>query len=243
MKIIPVLDILNGVVVHAVRGKREEYLPIRSVLCTSAKPVDVALAFKSIRFNQLYLADLDAILSNILNLGLYKQIKADTGLDLMVDAGIADLEKARKVLESEVSEIIIGTETLNKPDFVRQAIESFGEDRVIVSLDLKEGKVMSVSEVIRSMDPLEAASAFQEMGVTRIIILDLARVGTGQGVNLAIVREILEKVKVEVLTGGGVRDIKDLEPLRQLGVSGALLATALHSGRITVEELNSAGFL
>lgn len=243
MKIIPVLDVLNGIAVRAVRGKREEYLPLVSVLCASAKPVDVAFAFKSLDFDQLYMADLDAILHKLANFGLYKRIKADTGLDLMVDAGIADMERAKEVLESGVSQIVIGTETLSDLGFLKQAVESFGEDRVIVSLDLVEGKVVSVSQAITSMNPLAAARAFQEMGITRIIVLDLARVGTGQGVNLALVKEILEKVKVQVLTGGGIRDIKDLEPLRELGVSGVLLATALHNGTVTVRQLNSAGFL
>lgn len=243
MKVIPVIDILNGTVVHAVQGKREEYVPLTSALCTSTNPVDVAFAFKSLHFDRLYLADLDAIMTKHLNHALYKRIQAHTGLDLMVDAGIADLEKAGKVLENGVSEIIIGTETLTKLEFVKQAVESFGGDRVIVSLDLKDGKVMSVSEVIRSMDALAAARAFQAMHVDRIIVLDLARVGTGQGVNLAIVREILKKVKVEVVTGGGIRDIKDLEQLRQLGISDVLLATALHTGMVTMRELNSGGFL
>lgn len=243
MKAIPVLDVLNGTVVHAVRGKREEYAPLTSAICTTTNPADVALAFKSLHFDRLYLADLDAIMAKHMNYALYKRISADSGLELMVDAGIADLEKAGKMLENGVSQIIIGTETLAKLEFVKQAVEAFGEDRVIVSLDLKEGKVMSVSELIQSLDPLVLALALQEMRVGRIIVLDLARVGTGQGVNLAIVKEILEKVKVEVWTGGGIQDINDLLRLRQLGVSGVLLATALHSGRITARELNSYGFL
>lgn len=243
MRIIPVLDILDGVVVHAVAGVRQEYLPIRSVLCTSANPPDVALAFKSIGFKQLYVADLDAILGNVPNFRQYAEIKAATGLQLMVDGGVVDVENARKVLESGASEIIIGTETLKELEFVKQAIESFGQDRVVVSLDLKDGKIVSVSEAIRFTDPLALAMRFQQMGVTRIIVLDLAKVGTGQGVNVAIVKEILEKVQVEVLTGGGVRDIQDLYLLRRLGVSGVLLGTALHSGRLTVDELKPAGFL
>lgn len=243
MKIIPVLDVLNGVVVHAVRGERERYLPLTSTLCTSADPVDVASAFKSLRFNQCYIADLDAIMGKLANFGLYKRIQVEAGLELMIDAGIADLEKARKVLQSGVSKIIIGTETLGRLDFVKRAIKSFGKDRVTVSLDLRKGEIISISEVIRSMDPLALVRSFLEMDVTQIIVLDVARVGTGQGVNLAMLREILKKTKVEVLTGGGIRDIKDLELLRQLGVSGVLLATALHSGRVTTKELNLAGFL
>lgn len=243
MKVIPVMDILNVVVVHALRGKREEYHPVKSVLCESADPVDVALAFKTFGFNQLYLADLDAILGKPENFLLYKQIKTNTNLDLMVDAGITDIEKAKKVLESEVSRVIIGTETLSDMNLVKQAIESFGKDRVVVSLDLKEGRVVSRSDAIRFKDPPSLVETLREMGVTRTIVLDLARVGTGQGVNLAIVKEILEKVNIEVLTGGGVSDIRDLKELRDIGVSGALVATALHTGKLTAKELKTAGFL
>lgn len=243
MKIVPVLDILKGVAVHGIRGERKEYRTLKSVLCASAKPTDIALAFKSFGFNELYVADLDAILGKRANFTLYKQIKAETGLDLMIDAGINNIEKAGKVLETGASNIIVGTETLKNLGFVRQAIKSFGKDRVIVSIDLKKGKMISISETIRSMDPLSLAEMLEKMGVIKIIILDLARVGSERGVNLAIVREILEKTNVEVLTGGGIRGINDLEALRNMGVSAALVATVLHTGRLTAEELRSTGFL
>lgn len=242
MKIIPVLDILNGEVVQGVRGKREEYQPVKSVLCASARPLDIALTFKSLGFRELYLPDLDAILGKHINLALFQRIKAETNLDLMIDAGITDLETAKKVLESGASKIVVGTETLNNLNFVEQAIKSFGRGRVMVSIDLKEGKVMSRSEAIKAMNPVELAKSLQEMGVTRVIILDLTRVGTRQGVNLTVVKEVLEKVEVEVLTGGGVRDMGDLEELRDIGVSGVLVATALHTGKVTAKELKSAGF-
>ncbi len=243
MKIIPVLDILNGVAVHAMRGERREYRPLRSVLCASSDPLDIALVFKSFGFSELYVADLDAILGKRGNFALYRQIIAEADLDLMIDAGINNIEKARKVLETGVSDIIIGTETLKNLGFVKQSIKSFGKNRVIVSMDLKEGKVISMSETIRFRDPLSLAETLERMGVIKIIILDLARVGTERGVHLSIVRRVLEKTSVEVLTGGGIRGIDDLEELRNMGVSGALVATILHTGKLTAKELKSAGFM
>ncbi len=243
MKIIPVLDILNGMVVHAVRGERKEYRPLKSALCASANPVDLARAFKSFEFDDLYVADLDAILGKPENLAIYKQIKAETGLNLMVDAGINNIEKAERVLGTGTSYIIIGTETLNDLDFIRQAVKSLGKDRVIVSIDLKGGKVLSRSENVKSKSPLLLAEKMEKMGVAKIIILDLARVGAEQGVNLAIIREVLEKTKVEILAGGGIRGIKDLEELRSMGVSAALVATVLHTGKVTAEELKSKSFI
>jgi phosphoribosylformimino-5-aminoimidazole carboxamide ribotide isomerase len=57
------------------------------------------------------------------------------------------------------------------------------------------------------------------------------------------VKEILEQTKVEVLTGGGVRDIKDLEMLRSMGVTGVLVATALHNGGLAIKKLKQSGFI
>jgi len=205
--------------------------------------VNVASTFRSLGFDDLYMADLDAILNNNANFSLYKQIKAMTDLNLMVDAGISDLEKARKVLENEVSKIIIGTETLENLDFVKEAVKLFGENRVIVSLDLKGGKVVSSDSYIKGRSPVELAKAFQGMDVAQIIVLDLARVGMNKGINLKMAKEILEQTQVEVLTGGGVRDIKDLEKLRSIGVSGVLVATALHNGRLTIKKLKQSGFI
>ena len=88
MKVIPVIDILNGIVVHAVRGKRREYQPLQSILCKSVEPLEVAKAFKALGFSELYIADLDAITGGSVNFQVFKRIAKETGLKLMVDAGV-----------------------------------------------------------------------------------------------------------------------------------------------------------
>jgi len=243
MKVIPVIDVLNGVAVHGIRGERERYQPLKSTLCKSADPLDIALTFESLGFSSLYLADLDAILGKSANFDIYRQIMAQTSLDLMVDAGIADITKAKKVLATEVSKIVIGSETLSSLDFLGQAVKAFGEDKVVVSIDLKEGKLLSVSEAIASMDAVSFAQKLRKIGINKIILLDLDRVGTEHGINLALLRSVIEKTGVEVLVGGGIKGIQELEELRKLGVSGALVATILHNGKLEVDELKSAGFL
>jgi phosphoribosylformimino-5-aminoimidazole carboxamide ribotide isomerase len=243
LKVVPVIDVLGGVAVHAVRGRRSEYQPLKSVLCTSAKPLDVALAFKALGFSELYIADLDAIMGGHPNFSILKQIADTTGLSLMVDAGIADLERAEKLLKSHVSKVIIGTETLPSISFVGEAVKSLGKEQVVVSLDLKGEKVISGVELGNLGNPLDVLREIQEIGVEQIILLDLARVGSGEGVNMSLLIEILKNRKVRVLVGGGVRDITDLVELRNMGVFGVLVATALHSGKITLAELKQAGLL
>jgi phosphoribosylformimino-5-aminoimidazole carboxamide ribotide isomerase len=243
VKIIPVIDVLEGRVVHAVRGRRKEYQPLKSNLCASTDPVDVAEALKALGFSELYLADLDAITRGQANFSIFKNIADKTGLELMVDAGIDTLKKAESALKSYVSKVIIGTETLPSASLVAEAVRLFGSEKVMVSLDLMGNRIISGFELAAPTDPVALLREFQEAGVSQVIVLDLCRVGSGEGVNVPFLREVLRNIKVNVYVGGGVRDIKDLVELKDLGVFGVLLATALHSGKISVEELRRAGLI
>jgi phosphoribosylformimino-5-aminoimidazole carboxamide ribotide isomerase len=243
LKIIPVIDVLNGIVVHAVRGRRKEYQPLKSTLCASTNPLDVAAALKALGFGELYLADLDAITGGQPNLSLFKQIAGKTGLELMVDAGITSLKTAEEMLDSGVSKVIIGTETLPSASFVAEAVASFGSEKVMVSLDLMEGQVLSRFELGALKDPVALLREFQELGVSQVIVLDLAKVGSREGVNVPFLREVLRNITAKVLVGGGVRDVEDLVKLKDVGVFGVLVATALHSGKISPEGLKQADLL
>lgn len=242
MKVIPVIDILNGIAVHAVRGKRKEYQPLQSILCKSAEPLEVARAFRNLGFSDLYVADLDAIIDCSTNFQTLKNIADETGLKLMVDAGVTGIERAQKLLDSGVSKLISGTETLQSKGFVGEAVRLFGSERVVVSLDLKGDKVLVKSGFDGCSDPVCLLKEFKEMGVSQVIVLDLARVGSGEGVNMDFLKKVIAEVGVDVYVGGGVRDINDLVELKNLGASGALVATALHTGKISIEALKQKGF-
>jgi len=243
LKVIPVIDILNGIVVHAVRGKRQEYLPLQSSLCKSVDPLEVAGEFKSLGFSELYIADLDAITGVSVNFQVFKRIAKETGLKLMVDAGVTDLETAEKLLDSGVSKVVVGTETLLSKSFVGEAVRLFGSEHLIVSLDLKGDKVLIKLGFDGCKEPVCLLREFKEMGVSGVIVLDLTRVGSSEGVNVDFLEKVLEAVPMDVFVGGGVRDINDLVELEKLGVSGVLVATALHSGKISIEELKKARLL
>jgi phosphoribosylformimino-5-aminoimidazole carboxamide ribotide isomerase len=243
MKVIPVLDILNGKVVHAIKGKRSDYQPIKSSFTSSAEPLEVARAFRNTGFRDLYIADLDAIIDCSTNFQVLKQIIDSTGLKLMVDAGITNLDRAQKLLASGVSKLIVGTETLTEKSFVSKAIQLFGKDRVVVSIDLKDGKVLVKPGFDGCTEALGLLREFVEMGVSNFIILDLTKVGSSEGINSDLLKQIHETLKLEIYVGGGARNIKDLIDLKNLGVSGVLVATALHNGKITVQQLKAEGFL
>lgn len=243
MKVIPVIDVLKGVVVHAVRGERREYKPLRSVLCDSIEPLKVAEMFADLGFSKLYLADLDAIMNGVVNLEVLKRVASVDGLELMADAGVTDFERVKQLLDNGVSGVVIGTETLNRKSFLGKAVELFGSNRIIVSLDLKSDRIITKPEFDGSRDPFCLIGELKDAGVRNFIVLDLARVGSDEGVNIDFLKQVLREAPIDVYVGGGVRDINDLLKLKELGVSGALVATALHTGKISINELKEAHFI
>jgi HisA/HisF family protein len=243
LKIVPVIDILNGIVVHAVKGKRTEYGPLKSGLCDSVDPSVVASSFKAFGFSELYIADLDAILGKSTNASIYEQITEKTGLAIMVDAGVANLDKAQELLDHKVSKVIVGTETLYDFTFINEVISRFGPEKVIVSLDLMNSKVLSKSIDVILEGVFALAHKIQNVGVTEMIVLDLARVGSSGGVDFSLLKELRSYLQMSLIVGGGVRGINDLVELKEIGVDGVLLATVLHSGAVSFESLRQAGLL
>lgn len=243
MKIIPVIDVLGGLVVHAVRGERQHYKPVKSVLCGSADPIEMAKTFEALGFREIYLADLDAILGRGRSYGLYRRVRDEAGLKLMVDAGTPDAQSAREVLDAGVERVVMGTETLTSLDALSEAVKVLGPEHVVVSLDVKRGRLMSRSSELDGLDPLCLAGRLEDMGVNYVILLDLDRVGVECGVNLNLLEAFMSGTGLKVMVGGGVGDLWELCILRDLGVYGVLLATALHNGKIRIGELRASGLL
>ena len=243
MKIIPVIDILNGVVVHAVKGKRNEYHPLKSCLGDSNEPIIVASKFKALGFDDLYIADLDAITGKGDNLGVIRAISKRCDTRIMVDAGTFEAKQARNLFHNGASKVIVGTETLPNLEAVKQLLKFFGDERITVSLDLKAGNVLSKSRSLHSMKAFEVACQLQNTGVEELIVLDLARVGSSEGPDFPLLQKLRASLELELIAGGGVRNSEDLITLKNIGVKGVLLATALHSGKIPLEMLSSEDFL
>jgi len=237
VRVIPVMDLSNGVVVHAVKGEREKYKPLRSRICPSSNPVEVALAFKSLGLKELYVADLDMIRGRGRNLNLLPTIKGLTGLRIMVDAGVNSAAEAEEVLRSGASKVVVGTETLRGLNELREILEAVGSDRVAVSVDLKFGSIISLSTELSGMGPLNLAKTLQEVGVGELIVLELTRVGSRLGPDVELAELVVGAVTVPVIVGGGIRSVNDILELLRVGVSGVLVATVLHDGALKAEDL------
>jgi phosphoribosylformimino-5-aminoimidazole carboxamide ribotide isomerase len=233
MNIIPVLDVLRGQVVRGVGGRREEYRPVASRLTTSTAPLDVARAFREhFGLTLLYVADLDAIVGGVPSIPLYRSLQ-DDAFHLWVDAGIRRAGDALALAEADVSRIVAGLETLTGPEVLRELVTRFGADRIVFSLDLKEGRPHRGDASWNEVDPLAIAGSAISAGVRRMIVLDLARVGMNDGTGTEEVcsRIAARHPEIEIIAGGGVRDKEDIVRLSACGVGGVLVASVLHDGQ------------
>jgi phosphoribosylformimino-5-aminoimidazole carboxamide ribotide isomerase len=241
MKVVPVLDISGGMAVHARGGDRARYRPVESILAPSADPIRLATAFRDrLGLSELYVADLDAIRGGEPHWDLYRALLQD-GFSLMVDAGVRDRHLALGLSEAGVRSVVAGLETLKGPEHITELVEGLGAQSVVLGLDLRGGALMGDPQVWGPCDAASIASFAFARDVRRFLVLDLACVGSDGGPPVEAARAVVARCPgAEVLVGGGIRDEKDLETLAGLGVRGALVATALHSGRIDRAMLDAS---
>jgi phosphoribosylformimino-5-aminoimidazole carboxamide ribotide isomerase len=233
MRVIGVIDLKDGVAVHAVRGERQRYRPVRSALVEGADPVAVARALRDrLGLRELYVADLDAIAGGRGHDKTLRELAAEA--DLMVDAGAGDAAGVERVLSLGAARAIVGTETLaDAATFAELPL-----DRLVLSLDMRAGRVLARDPELAALGPGEALARLTRAGLREAIVLDLARVGSGEGPDVGLVGELHGRFgQVALLAGGGVRDAADLRALAQAGAAGALVATALHTGAIVRDDL------
>lgn len=245
MQIVPVIDLLRGQVVRGVGGRRDEYRPIVSSLVDSAEPGAVAAALKQhFGLPRVYVADLDAITRGERDLNSWRAIAA-IGMQLTIDAGLKNASQANEVAqllarEFVGSQYVIGLESWER--IAELAELTATKDSTIFSVDLKQGQPLTADPDWQGASPLAIVAEVYRHGLRRLIVLDLADVGTGQGTStLPLVRQLLARwPDLQIIAGGGIRGPADLRELKAAGITSALVASALHDGRITANDFQSS---
>lgn len=243
MQLIPVLDLMNSTVVRGVAGQRAAYQPIQSVLCSRSEPLAVATAIRqAFGSNTYYVADLDAILRDEPNEAIIESLCA-AKFQLWIDTGVRDAYGVETVLAAGAEKVIIGLETWPSLAALELLVRQVGPERLIFSLDLKNGQCVRGFRDIVSTEPIDIAASVIEAGIQQLIVLDVAQVGVSQGVNTIELCHAIRSFAptLSLITGGGIRNVGDLKTLESEGVDGALVASAIHSGMISPEEWSLFG--
>ncbi|MBA5941745.1 MAG: hypothetical protein H0M93_00165 [Methanophagales archaeon] len=252
-RLIFVMDLLDGVVVHAKRGERDQYKPISlsSSIVSSSDPLHIVHELKPA---ELYIADLNRLTKTGTKTGDNRKILADISnqrdkdrdgnrnseLRIMLDYGITGMKDLKAAVDARLADnFVLGTETASM-DLIAEASKSemLNENRVTVSVsvDILNNEVLTCSRGFK-IAPLSIIKELNEYPIHDVIVLDLDRVGTKSGIDFDLLARAAEVSEHNIIAGGGVKSYEEIFKLEEIGVKGALVATAIHDRSIPLSAL------
>ena len=240
MKLIPVVDLMRGQVVRAVRGNRQAYRPIVSQLCAGSDPLTVAKTLCAhCDSRQLYVADLDALLGQSAQLTVLRELLlALPELELWLDAGFANAAAAdalRAGIGAAGARVVpvFGSESLVSRAELEGCFAGTGTGTGAGRSAAGAGAVLSLDR--RDGQRLDAAGCWDAPALwpERVIVMTLERVGSDAGPDLDTLADVRLRSPATFIVGaGGIRHEDDLERARAAGAGAWLVASALHDGRL-----------
>ena len=230
MKIFPAVDILGGRCVQLVQGKRESATVYGDPLSSATRWLDLGAT-------ALHIVNLDgAFGSSSKNAGLIKDIIRKTGVETELGGGIRSVDDARHWLETGVDRVIISTLATQDPACVRTLAREFGSERIMPGVDAKEGQIAVHGWQDTAGDYLDWAKKFEELGAGLLLYTNVDVEGLQQGVRFGPVKRLIDHVGIPVVVAGGVSSRADVAGLRDAGAYGAVLGSALYSGKIALKD-------
>jgi phosphoribosylformimino-5-aminoimidazole carboxamide ribotide isomerase len=234
-EVIPCVDIQSGRAVRLFEGN-----PDKETVYFE-KPLEAARHWASLGASWLHLVDLDAALGKGNNTLAIGEIAAELEVNLEVGGGIRSLETARTWL-GVLERVVIGTAAIQTPELVDALISDYGADRIVVSIDAKDGLVAVKGWAeVSSVQATDLAAKVIKQGVTHVIYTDITRDGTLKGVNPDPVKAMRVAFPHVLIGGGGVATDADLELYEKLGLEGAIVGRALYEGTITYPRMQEVG--
>jgi phosphoribosylformimino-5-aminoimidazole carboxamide ribotide isomerase len=230
MRVFPAVDILGGTCVQLVQGKRES---------ATAYGDPFACAYRWIEdgADALHVINLDGAFGDAAkNVDLIRALVKDTGIEIELGGGIRSLEDARLWLGTGVSRIILSTLAIHDPQCISQIAKEFGSDRVMAGVDARGGNVAIHGWQETAGNYLSWAETFESLGAGSLLYTNVDVEGLQKGIAIKPVRDLISRVHVPVIVAGGVSGRNDIALLRDAGAYGAVLGSALYSGKINLSE-------
>ena len=164
-------------------------------------------------------------------------------MPIQIGGGIRDLDSIRFYIDAGVSYVIIGTQAVKQPEFVKQACAAF-PGKVIVGLDAMDGKVATEGWAdVSELTAVELAQKFSDLGVQAIVYTDIARDGMMQGVNVEATVELAEQSSIPIIASGGIAKLADIVDLKAVantktgaGIMAAITGRAIYDGKLDLAE-------
>lgn len=229
MRIFPAVDILDGQCVQLVQGKRGSAM-------VYGEPIVWAERWIAEGADALHVINLDgAFGSSSKNAGLIRNLAKKTGVEIELGGGIRSIADASHWLGTGIARVILGTAATEQPSLIQTLADEFGSERIMAGVDARRGQIAIEGWQKTAGDVLAWAERFESLGAGSFLYTNVDVEGLQQGVRFGPVRQLLERTKLPVVVAGGVSSVKDVSGLRDIGAYGAVLGSALYSGKISLE--------
>ena len=229
--LLPAVDVQGGQAVQLTQG-------IAGSEKTFGDPLAAALRWQEAGASWLHLVDLDAAFGRGSNAELIASIAGSLGLNVELSGGLRDDASLERALATGCRRVNIGTAALENPEWCEKVIAEHG-DRIGIAIDVKGDKLAARGWVREGGDWREAIDRLSAAGCSAFVVTAVKSDGMLTGPNLALLREVAARTDAEVIASGGIAQLDDLRALRELvplGVTGAIIGTALYIGNFTLED-------
>lgn len=235
MQIIPAIDLIDGKCVRLTQGDYNQ----KTIY--NENPVEVAKSFEEAGLKRLHLVDLDgAKAGKVTNWKVLENIASMTELEIDFGGGIKTEKDVDIVLNSGAKYATIGSIAVKDEVLFSEWIQKYGPDTFLLGADVKDAHItiggwletttLSVFDFIRN---------YQQKGILNIFCTDVSKDGLLQGPSLALYKDIIRQFpELYFIASGGVSSMADLEALKEIGCSAAIVGKAIYEGKIRLDELS-----
>ncbi len=235
MQLFPAIDIRKGRCVRLLQGRQD-----RETVYTLS-PAEVAEKWRTQGASYLHVVDLDGAFTGATgNLSSVVRILEQADIPVQLGGGIRSPEAVEKWLALGVRRVILGTVAVENPDMVRQVVERWGPERIVIGIDAKAGRVAVNGWTSgAACSSLELATAMKAAGISRIVYTEIERDGTMKGLDTGATARLARESGLRVIASGGVASLDDLEQASKFtgdGLEGVVLGKSLYEGTIDLSE-------
>lgn len=231
MILFPAIDILDGKAVRLKRGNRDD-------ATVYGTPIEMARAWRDGGAEWLHVVDLNgAFDGKPVNTELIGDAVRTSGIKVQVGGGIRTLDTMHRYFDCGVSRVILGTVIFDDTQILRDALRTFGSERIVCGIDAVNGEIAIRGwvETVRQT-PSELGAELRDCGVRTVVYTDISRDGALAGLNVESCRALSDATGLDVVASGGLAGLGDIESCARADLYGAILGKALYEHKFTLGE-------